>query len=118
MAELASRPLEEEKKELWYRHNVLQTVRPLVFCDPEGGWSEVIPDESLNCEGELARRWELFLRKEIFWGESMQNDKVKEPYFNIPLLFSDNGILIQHNSLQEFQPGLCYSEFVQIALGL
>jgi hypothetical protein len=84
MAELAGRPIEQEKKELWYAHNDLEPVRPLVFCDPEGGWSEIIPEESLNCEGELSRRWELFLRKEIFWGERMQDDKVIEPYFNIP----------------------------------
>ena len=84
VAELASHPIEEEKKELWYTHNDLKTTRPLVHCDPEGGWSEIIPDESLQCEGDLARRWELFLRKELFWGESMQDDKVIEPYFNIP----------------------------------
>jgi hypothetical protein len=84
MADLASRPIETEKKELWYAHNDLKQVRPLVFCDPEGGWSEIIPDASLTCAGELARRWELFLRKEIFWGDSMQDDKVIEPYFNIP----------------------------------
>jgi hypothetical protein len=84
MAELASRPTEDEKKELWVAHNDLMPVRPLVFCDPEGGWSEIIPGDSLKCEGDLAQRWELFLRKEIFWGESMKDDKVIEPYFNIP----------------------------------
>ena len=84
MAELAGCPVEDEKRELWYAHNDLQLVRPLVFCDPERGWSEIIPDDSLTCEGELARRWEMFLRKEIFWGASMKDDKVIEPYFNIP----------------------------------
>ena len=84
MAELAGRPVEEEKKELWQAHNDLKPGRPLVFCDPEGGWSEIIPGDNLECEGELARRWELFLRKEIFWGESMNDDKVIEPYFNVP----------------------------------
>jgi len=94
MAELASRPIEQEKKELWYAHNDLEPVRPLIFCDPEGGWSEIIPGESLDCEGELGRRWELFLRKEIFWGERMQDDKVIEPYFNIPYyaIESDMGL--------------------------
>jgi len=84
LAELASRPIEEEKKELWYAHNDLLPVRPLVFCDPEGGWNEIIPGNCLKCQGELARRWELYLRKEIFWGESLKDDKVIEPYFNIP----------------------------------
>ena len=58
MAELAGRSSEEEKKELWYAHNDLKPVRPLIFCDPEGGWTEIIPDNSLQCSGELARRWE------------------------------------------------------------
>jgi hypothetical protein len=82
--ELASRPVEEEKRELWYAHNDLIPVRPLVLCDPEGGWSEIIAEASLQCEGDLAQRWERFLRKEIFWGESLQDDKVIEPFFNIP----------------------------------
>jgi len=84
VAELARRPVEQEKKELWTAHNDLIRVRPLVFCDPEGGWSEIISAESLACEGDLARRWENFLRKEIFWGERLQDDKVIEPFFDLP----------------------------------
>ena len=84
IAELAGRSIEEEKIKLWYAHNDLLPVRPLVFCDPEGGWDEIIPDDSLTCVGDLAQRWEKYLRKEIFWGESMKDDKVIEPYFNIP----------------------------------
>jgi len=84
MAELAGRPIEEKKKELWYAHNDLIPGRPLIFCDPEGGWSEIIPGDNLKCEGKLAQRWEMFLHKEIFWGENMKDDKVIEPYFNIP----------------------------------
>ena len=84
MAELAARPLEQEKKDLWLAHNDLESTRPLVHCDPEGGWSEILPAKSLHCQGDLARRWELFLRKELFWGESMRDDKVIEAFFDIP----------------------------------
>ena len=84
MAELAGRSIEGEKIELWYAHNDLIRVRPLVHCDPEGGWDEIIPNDSLKCVGDLAQRWEMYLRKEIFWGESMKDDKVIEPYFYIP----------------------------------
>jgi len=38
VAELAARPLEEEKQKLWAQHNTLEGTRPLVFCDPENGW--------------------------------------------------------------------------------
>jgi hypothetical protein len=86
MVELASRPVEKEKMALWYAHNDLTQVRPLVFCDPEGGWNEIIPENALCCEGDLARRWERFLRKQIFWGESLKDDKVIEPFFSIPYM--------------------------------
>lgn len=83
-AELAARPIEEEKKKLWYKHNDLEAVRPLIFCDPENGWNEIITNDQMKCEGQLAQIWEMGLRKEIFWGESMGDDRVIEPYFNVP----------------------------------
>lgn len=84
VAELAARPCEEDKKKLWYKHNDLEPTRPLIFCDPENGWNEIITEDRMKCEGQLARSWEWTLRKEIFWGESMCDDRVIEPYFNIP----------------------------------
>ena len=80
---LSIRPIEEEKRKLWHEHNSLKPRRPLVFCDPENGWNEIITKNQIECGGELAQRWEMVLRKEIFWGESMLDDKVIEPYFNI-----------------------------------
>ena len=54
VAELAARPVEQEKRREWHRHNALQPGRPLVFCDPENGWHEIFPAESLECTSELA----------------------------------------------------------------
>lgn len=83
VAELAARPSEEQKRQLWYRHNMLQPTRPVVFCDPENGWNEIITPALLACRGELAREWEMTLRKEVFWGEQMRDDRVVLPYFNV-----------------------------------
>ena len=80
VAELAARPSEAEKRELWYRHNALTATRPVIFCDPENGWNEIIRPEDLVCHGPLARRWEMHLRKEIFWGTEMGDDYTVEPY--------------------------------------
>lgn len=55
----------------------------MIFCDPENGWNEIVPESRLRCEGELARRWEMTLRKEIFWGETMGDDRVVEPFFTV-----------------------------------
>ena len=84
IANLAARPVEEEKRKLWYRHNDLGSTRPLIFCDPENGWNEVITEDQIECTDKLARKWEMILRKEIFWGESMGDDRVTETHFNVP----------------------------------
>ena len=83
VAELAARPGEAEKRRLWLDHNALRTTRPVIFCDPENSWLEIIPQESLVCQAELARSWEFALRKEIFWGEQMRDDRVIEGVFNL-----------------------------------
>jgi hypothetical protein len=91
VADFAARPIEQEKQKLWTLHNDLHPTRPLVFCDPEHGWNEIISQSSLECEDPLLRVWEMALRKEIFWGREMQDDRVIEPYFNIPYSYTDSG---------------------------
>jgi len=91
VAELAARPVESEKRKLWYSHNKLEPARPLIFCDPENGWYEIITPDQLKGEGALARIWEFKLRKEIFWGESMGDDRVIVPCFNVQYVFSKTG---------------------------
>ena len=63
--------------------NDLEATRPVVLCDPENGWNEIITPASSSVRGPLARRWEMVLRKELFWAEQMQDDKVIEPFFEI-----------------------------------
>jgi hypothetical protein len=89
LAGLAARPGEAEKRELWYAHNDLRSKRPLLLVDPENGWNEIVTPGSLKCEGALARRWEMVLRKELFWGESVQDDKPIEPLFEVGYTYTD-----------------------------
>jgi len=84
VAELAARPVEEEKRALWYAHNALQPTRPVIFCDPENGWNEIIRPADLECDGMIGRWWEMRLRKEIFWGTQMGDDYTIMPYFDTP----------------------------------
>jgi len=90
VAELAAKPIEKEKAELWTRHNDLEEVRPLIFCDPENGWNEIVTQDQILCQKPLLRVWEMHLRKEIFWGSRMGDDRVIEPYFNVPYNYSDS----------------------------
>lgn len=100
VAYLSSRSSENDKRSLWHNHNTLKSYRPLVFCDPENGWNEIITEDKIKCSGSLARRWEMILRKEIFWGEKICDDKVIEPYFDIGYTFKEGdwGVhIIQHD---------------------
>ncbi len=89
LAALAARPAEVEKRELWRSHNSLQTKRPLLLVDPENGWNEIVTVGSLQCTGELARRWEVVLRKELFWGEQIRDDKPMEALFEVGYTYTD-----------------------------
>lgn len=90
VAELAQRPIEKEKRQLWIDHNALKATRPVIFCDPENGWHEIITPSMLQCTGVLAREWEFSLRKEIFWGKSIKDDRVIQPLFDIAHCFTES----------------------------
>jgi hypothetical protein len=88
VAEVASSESMAEVRRRWTAHNALLRERPLVFCDPENGWNEIITEAQMACRGKLARRWEMDLRKELFWAEAMRDDKPVEPFFDVPYTVS------------------------------
>ncbi len=90
VAEIATNERMREIRKLWKRHNRLEPGRPVVFCDPENGWNEIITEAQMECEGTIARCWEMDLRKEIFWGEVMGDDKPVEPFFDVPYTVSQD----------------------------
>ena len=85
---IAETPEMNEGRDLWRRHNSLEKTRPVIFCDPENGWNEIITEAQMKCVGKLARRWEMDLRKEIFWGEAMGDDKPVTRFFDVPYTVS------------------------------
>ncbi len=89
VAEIAARPVMKERVDLWKRHNALEATRPVILCDPENGWNEIIPESAIQCINSVARCWEDYLRKLVFWGNEMDDDFVVEPVFNVPYVFKD-----------------------------
>ncbi len=108
-AELAARPIEEEKRRLWFDHNQLRRTRPVVFCDPENSWNEIIPASSLECETPLARQWEFLLRMRVFSGRRMRDDMVIEPFFNIPHVYTETDWGIHENFINPGVQGGAYT---------
>lgn len=91
MTMCAGSPEMAQKAVLWQKHNDLETDQPLVFIDPENGWDEIITEKDLECIDPLARSWEKHLKKQIFWAEKLKDDKVIEPYFDVPYSYWDTG---------------------------
>jgi len=87
VAEIAQRPIMQERIRLWTLHNDLKIDTPLVLMEPQNGWKECIPANSLLCEEFTARAWEMQLRKQIFWADRIKDDTVIEPYFNVPYIY-------------------------------
>jgi len=96
-AELAHRPVQDERKKLWYKQNALKPEKTMVLTFPEGGWNEIIPEGSLKTGSEDVRQWELSLRAAIHTQEHFKDDQVAEPVFNVaPVVsFSDYGVPIE-----------------------
>lgn len=107
VGDLASRPEEEEKRKLWINHNDLIKTRPIIFCDPENGWNEIIAQDQILCTNPLLRVWEMALRKEIFWGSEMKDDKVIEPLFYIPYNYTSTGYGFQEETRRTSDEGSC-----------
>ena len=84
-------------------HNRLEKTRPIILCDPENGWNEIITERQLKCRTKIARRWEMNLRKEIFWGEEMGDDRPVEAVFNVPYTCSADfwGVSIKYHRTEQ-----------------
>jgi hypothetical protein len=91
VAEIASLPIQAERRELWRMHNDLQQTRPMMLVFPEGGWEELLTEKDLQCKGEGARRIEWTLRSRIYCHEHFQDDMVVERKWVIQKVIHDSG---------------------------
>ena len=87
----AELPEMEKRRELWYRHNDLETTRPVIATFPEGSWHEIIPPESLRCEDEEARFMETILRGKLFRADVIQDDVPIEKTWEVTKIITDDG---------------------------
>jgi len=109
VGDLAARPIEAEKRRLWTGHNDLHPERPMVFIDVENGWNEIITQDQLQCHTPLLRHWEMLLRKEIHWGSVLCDDRVIEPFFNVPYVYTDTGWGLTETQIRTGMAGGAYT---------
>lgn len=81
--ELAEQPQQTQIAQRWKDHHALKSTPPLIFCDPEDAWHELIRADELVCTSRMGRIWEFKLRKEIYWAERIKDDRVVMPTFSV-----------------------------------
>ncbi len=83
--EYANRPVMEERRELWYRHNALQGERPLVVMEELSFFDDIVGE--LKCTHALAREIEYQLLENIAVVELIDDDKVIPDYYKLEIWF-------------------------------
>ena len=91
VAEIAALPQQAEKRDLWYRHNRLEPVRPLVLVFPEDSWAEVLPADTLELAEPFWRQSEWYLLHLLYRHESLHDDFVIEPRMYVTKVFRGTG---------------------------
>jgi hypothetical protein len=81
--EIAELPEQAERKRRLASLNELRPERPIILAYPDGAWSEIVPNSSLQCESEKLREWEWTLRAKIFWWDHIRDDNSLEAFFNV-----------------------------------
>jgi len=104
VAEVASLPVMEQRRQLWMRHNALQPERPMILIFPEGSWQELLPESALACEDEEARRMEYRLRQRLYYHEHFQDDTVIEKDWRVPKVIRESGWGLEPRYLPSPEP--------------
>jgi hypothetical protein len=92
VAEIASLPVQEEKRELWRRLNALEAVRPMVMID-QVCWNEMNVDDELthSCDDRECRAYEGRLRRTLFQWKHFPVDMVVEPCVRVAKAVRNSG---------------------------
>ena len=84
VAEIAADPVQEQKRRMWYRHNALQSGRPLVLVFPEGAWEEILPGAVCECGDPHWRGVEWGLRAKLLQWAHFPDDNPVEAELAVP----------------------------------
>ena len=78
--EICNKPVIDERRNLWRRHNSLRRTRPLIYVRA-WAWQEM-PDSELRCEDPFFRHYEDFFRLSIF-RDTFDDDFIFEPWVTV-----------------------------------
>ena len=89
--DIAELPIQQQRRELWTRHNSLKPGRPLILVFPEGSWQELLLPSTLQCTSDRAREIEWALRCRVYYHEHLRDDTVIEKEWVVHKVIHDSG---------------------------
>ena len=93
VAEIAGKPIQAERSDLWRRINRLERVRPPInFHVEELAWLEIMPESTFQTHHPAARHYETLLRRKIWEFENLDDDRVVSDIIEYPTVLHDTGI--------------------------
>ncbi len=92
VAEIAARPVQEEKRALWRKLNALKPTRPMVMID-QVCWNEMnLGDElTLTCSDAECRGYEERLRRTLYQWKHFPVDRPVERFITVPKAIRNSG---------------------------
>jgi hypothetical protein len=85
-AQAAAKPVHDQRRDLWRRHNGLVATRPLVICTGLFFWHELGLYDNLQCRDPLFRQFETEF-KVMLLRDRLDDDFVIEPYVVVPAVY-------------------------------
>ena len=80
--EICGKCVQDERRDLWRRHNSLIKTRPPIYIREGRAWND-IPEMALHCEDAFYRQHERYLRFHIFQ-DTIGDDYIVEPWITVP----------------------------------
>ncbi len=92
LAEIASLPVQDEKRALWRKLNALRPSRPMVMID-QVCWNEIetCDELALRCADPDCRAYEEYLRRTLYQWRHFPVDMVVEPFVRVPKAIHNTG---------------------------
>ncbi len=96
VAEIATLPVQAEKRTLWRKLNALQAERPMVMID-QVCWNEmnICGELTLRCADPECRWYEERLRQTLYQWRHFPVDMVVEPFIRVPMAITNTGFGIE-----------------------
>lgn len=104
VAEIASDPINSEKRDMWMRLNRLERVRPLVHVQAIAWniWEELIGSDQLETTDPFARQHELELRKRLYCWENFRDDRVVDDVITCPIVINGDVASFTYETIESY----------------